>query len=154
MTEIDAPTRGRASAREAVRWLVRSISPASDEGELTARDHERLVWICYLWPVTVVGFFLPVLVFARFRNSDELGLHARHGALLSSLYGGFLFVLGIIHGVAGRLVEDWTNVTLICGLVLVVVSGVLASFGARWYGQALRDEPIHLPIISSWAERL
>ena len=110
--------------------------------------------MCYLWPLTCCGLFLPLIVYIRFRGDDELGLHARHGTVMAGLFGALMIVVGAVNGLVGRLSEDWGTVTVASALLLVLVAAVLAGLGMRWRAMALRGDVVDIPWITSIACRI
>ena len=154
----DGRTRRRASAITGVfQALRRTAVPAvnSDDERLQEEARQRLLRMCYLWPMLVIfGVFLPLVAYLQFRQDPEVALHARHGVVASGLYTAFALVLGLVHGVLGRIVTDGTHVSLACGLILLVLAGTLTALGVRWYRRALLGDPVEIPILTSLAERL
>ncbi|MEL6179731.1 MAG: hypothetical protein AAFS10_12300 [Myxococcota bacterium] len=137
------------------RGLMPPTDSGLDEEELQEAMRRRLLRMCYLWPMTACfGTVLPLLVYLQFRQDPEVALHARHGVVVSALFTVFSLVLGLVHGTVGRFVVDWTNVTFVCGLVLLAVVVMLTVLGLRWYRRALSGEAVEIPLITGLAERL
>ena len=132
--------------------IQRIRGPATRRKDLPDRDRRRLLQMCYLWPVTCCGVFLPVLVYLRWRADPDVGVHSKQGMLCAIGYTVFMAAMGIINGVAGRLAEDWVNVSLACGVLIIIVVVSLTTLGLRWYRAALRTDPVDIPFISAWAE--
>lgn len=137
-----------------LRRLVQQAAPEAPEEALTQQERARLLQMCYLWPATLFGVFLPWLVYARVRSSEEMGQHARHGGALAILWLLWCWLAGALHGLLGRLVEDWVTVSLsLGGLSLLGLLGLLA-LGWRSYEKAVRDEPVEIFWLTQQIERL
>lgn len=152
----DKELRRRSAVTGVFQAVRRSLIPTGyvEDERLQEEARQRLLKMCYLWPLTCLGVFFPLLVYLQFRQDPEVALHARHGVVASALYTTFALALGLIHGAVGRLVADWTNVSLICGLILLALVMALTAFGLRWYRRALAGEPVEIPLLTNLAERL
>ena len=155
MTEERPQQRKRSFVTDALRSITARVK--DDEGgplsALADNDRRRVLQLCYLWPLTCCGFFLPFVAFIRFRDDPDIGVHARHGLVFGALYATLAFVLGVINGVVGRIVEDWVNVSLFCGGVLFVYLAALTLLGLGWYKKALDGEDVEIWKVSNWVER-
>ncbi len=127
--------------------------PAAERARtvLTSKDRLLLLRMCYLWPLTVVGVFLPWIVYLRFRENDELdvGEHARQGVVLSLGYTVVMVVLGLLNGLIGRLASDWVTVLAVFGGLGLGVIVVLGALGWRWVAAALEGDGVDIPFVSS-----
>lgn len=133
-----------------------SAGPAGQRARemLTTHDRALLLKMCYLWPWTCCGVFLPLIVFLRFRDEiDDLGLHARHGLMLSVGYTGAMVALGLVNGVVGRLASDAVGVTMGFGVLALALAATLGGLGLGWYRRALAGDPVEIPLLTGWAER-
>jgi hypothetical protein len=149
--------RGRRSPLTDAYTRVLRRRPGADDDPgvpLAAADRRKLLQGSYLWPITCIGVFVPLLIYVHYRRHDELSLHARHGAVLAAFYTVVAVVLGAFNGLVGRLASDWVDVALVCGGILLVTAAVLTLLGLRWYRLALADEPVEIPWVTSLAERI
>ncbi len=140
-----------------ITFAMRRIKGVEGSGVrrlLVTRDHALLIRMCYLWPMTCCGVFLPVLVYARFRNDPELGPHARHGVFFATLYTLLMIVLGLAHGLLGRLADDWVPVSMVFSLITMALVATLTGFGWRWSLQALRGDEVEIPGVTALLTRL
>jgi hypothetical protein len=137
-----------------LRRLIQQAAPEAPEEELTGQERARLLQMCYLWPVTLFGFFLPWMVYARFRASEEMGQHARHGSALAILWLLWCWVAGFLHGLLGRLSEDWALISLWFGGLSLLLLLALLALGRACYHKALRDEPVEVFWLTHQIERL
>lgn len=148
------PERPRSFVTDALQRIrARAEDGDSAWGILTDTDRRRMLQLCYLWPLTCCGFFLPLIVFLRYRNQPDLGLHARHGLVFGAVYAALAFSLGVVNGVVGRFVDDWVNVSLVCGVILLAYLGLITGLGLGWYQRAVRGEEVEIPWVTGWVER-
>jgi len=149
------PERPRSFVTDALQRI--RTRAEEDKGSawslLTDTDRRRLLQLCYLWPLTCCGFFLPLIVFLRYRHQPDIGLHARHGMVFAAGYAALGLLFGLINGVLGRIVDDWVNVSLVCGGVLLLYLGALTVLGLGWYQKAVRGEDVEIPWVTGWVER-
>jgi len=154
--EVNNRPRRRSAVTGVFQAIRRGLIPQGyvEDEQLQEETRQRLLRMCYLWPLTCLGVFFPLLVYLQFRQDPEVALHARHGVVASALYTAFALVLGLLHGTIGRFVADWTNVSLVCGLIMLAIVMALTALGLRWYRRALAGEPVEIPVLTNLAERL
>lgn len=154
--DADSPPRRRSPLTDAYTRIIRRRGAHDDELEplLDEADRRRLLQGSYLWPVTCVGVFFPLVIYIQYRRHDQISLHARHGAVLAGFYTVFTAVLGAVNGLVGRLADDWVDVAMVCGGLTMVAAVTLTLLGLRWYRLALADEPVEIPWVTRLAERI